>query len=139
MPIYASLADLLARFRELDLIQLTDDAGVGEVDQDKINQALTSADATIDGFLAARYQLPLARVPGNIVDIACDLARYDLYRDEPTEAVKDRRKAAMRMLEQIASGVIKIDAGAPEQPPRDGAILVGDGCAEFTRDKMKGF
>ena len=139
MPVYARLADLLARFREDELIQLTDDAGDGVVDQARIDQALTSADGIIDSHLAAAYQLPLARIPDVLEDIACDIARFRLYRDAPTEPVDKNYARAIEALKNIAKGLIKLDAGAPEQTPRDGAVLIGDGDALFTRDRMKGF
>lgn len=139
MPVYASLADLLARFREEELIQLTDDAGNGSIDEAKVAQALTSADATIDAHLAAAYQLPLARVPGILTDLGCAIARFNLYRDAPPELVGKNHDRAIATLRDIAKGIVKIDAGAPEQEPRDGAVLMGDGEPLFTRDKMKGF
>ncbi len=139
MPSYASLDDLRARFSERELIQLTDDTNVDEIDQVRIEQALTSATGIIDSYLAARYALPLARVPEVLVDIACDIARHKLYRDTPPDGVKSNSDRAIRALEQISKGIMKIDAGAPEQTARDGAVLIGEGDALFTRDKLRGF
>jgi phage gp36-like protein len=139
MPVYASLAALVARFREDELIQLTDDAGVGEVDQGRIDQALTSADGIIDAHLASAYQLPLARIPEVLVDIACDIARFRLYRDAPPELVDKNYRTALEGLTKIAKGLMKIDAGMIEQSARDGAVLVGDADAVFTRDRMQGY
>jgi phage gp36-like protein len=139
MPAYATLADLLDRFPEAELIQLTDDAGAGSVDQARIDRALTAASATIDGYLAAQYQLPLARVPDNVIDICCDIARFKLWRTTPPENVEKANAAALKTLEQISKGVIKIDAGMREQPARDGAIVVEGGERIFGRDSMKGY
>lgn len=145
MPAYAALSDLLERFEQRELVQITDDAGTGAVDQVRIDRALTAATATIDGYLAAKYQLPLARVPDNIIDLCCDIARFKLWRQTPPENVEKAHSTALKMLEQISKGVIKIDAGEREQPAREGAIattledLSGDSARIFGRDRLKGF
>lgn len=145
MPNYAALSDLLERFEERELIQVTDDAGTGAIDEVRIDRALTAATGTIDGYLAVQYQLPLSRVPGNIVDICCDIARFKLWRTTPPESVEKANTAALKALEQISRGTIKIDAGMREQPARDGAILTtiddasGDSGRIFGRDRLKGF
>jgi phage gp36-like protein len=146
MPAYAALSDLLERFEERELVQLTDTAGTGAVDQDTVDRALTAATSTIDGFLAALYQLPLSRIPDNIVDLCCDIARFKIWQRKgtPTDAVEKANAAALKMLEQISKGIIKIDAGAREQPARDGAIVTtledssGDSGRVFSRDKLRG-
>ncbi|MEO6361430.1 MAG: DUF1320 domain-containing protein, partial [Sphingomicrobium sp.] len=99
MPAYAALSDLLERFEQRELVQITDDAGTGAVDQVRIDRALTAATATIDGYLAAKYQLPLARVPDNIIDLCCDIARFKLWRQTPPENVEKAHSTALKMLE----------------------------------------
>src|SRR5690606_6605607 len=49
-------------FRRPLLVALTDRAEVatGEIDQDVVDRALADTDAMIDGYIAARYALPLA-------------------------------------------------------------------------------
>lgn len=142
MPAYAALSDLLARFPEHELVQATDDVGVGAVNAATVAEAIERASSTIDAYLAATYQLPLASVPGIVVDLACDIARFRLWtrRGSPTESVERNHSAAIRTLEQIAKGTLKIDAGAREQPARDGAVIVeGDDGRVFGRESLKGF
>jgi phage gp36-like protein len=140
MPaVYATLADLLARFDEAELVQLTDEAGAGVVNQARVDRALRSAAGTIEAHLAAAYQLPLTRIPDVLVDLACDIAIHRLYRTAPPELVEKRFTEANKTLVGIAAGRVKIDAGVQEQTPRDGAVLIGDGEAIFTREKMRGF
>ncbi len=39
---------------------------------------MSDSSGQIDGYLAARYTLPLVSVPQNLVRLCCDLARYRL-------------------------------------------------------------
>lgn len=141
MSVYASLVDMLARFPEAELVQLTDEAGAGMIDEPEVAQAVASAGALIDAYLAKAYQLPLAVAHPVLVDLACALARFNLWqkRGSPTETVEKGQAAALKTLREIAQGLIKIDAGAEQLPPRDGAVLMGGGEAVFTRERMKGF
>lgn len=107
---YATLADLIARFGDAELIQLTDSDGTGEIDPVAIARALTDVDAVIEAALLGRYQLPLLAVPDLLVRVGCDLAREALYVDQPTDAVKDRAKQARDLLGQIAAGRMRLDA-----------------------------
>src|SRR3546814_7856245 len=74
--LYASVQDLINRFTEAELIQVTDETGTGVVDQARVDQALAAASATIDSYLRPRYRLPLASVPVRLIDLACDIARF---------------------------------------------------------------
>lgn len=128
MP-YATLADMTARFGEEQLIQLSDRAGTGVMDESVIEQALADASAVVDGYLAGRYPVPLDPVPAILVGYVCDLARYNLYPDAqmPDEhPVRQRHKDAIRFLETVGQGKLNL-GGAPE-PVSDNAvqIVVGD-------------
>ena len=60
---YASLADLIARAGEAEIRQTADRNLDGTADTDVVNAALTDADNLINGYLRARYSLPLATTP----------------------------------------------------------------------------
>lgn len=139
MPAYATLDDMLARFQESELVQLTDEAGAGTIDQDKVDQAIVAASGTIDAYLAGAYKLPLATVHPTLVDLACDMARFRLCRGNPTEGVERAHTAAMKTLREIAAGTIKIDSGVEEHVERPGAVLIEGADRIFSRDRMKGF
>ena len=62
MP-YATQADLETRFGSAELAQLTDRISGSVIDAAVVGRALADAEAEIDGYLAARYQLPLASAP----------------------------------------------------------------------------
>lgn len=105
---YATQLDLVNRFGETELIQLSDRASTGAINTVVVAAKLADADAEIDGYLAGRYTLPLATVPLALVRIACDVARYHLYDDNATEQVSQRYKDAIRFLEMVAKGNVQL-------------------------------
>ncbi len=142
MPsVYATTSDMTARFDAAELVQLTDDAGNGTIDMARVQLALDQAAATIDGHVSAYYKRIDATdpVPAILIDIACDIARFRLFRQGvPPEHIKTLHDSAMRTLREIASGKVKLDLGEESFEPRDGMILVESQERHFTRDSMKG-
>ncbi len=111
---YATRQEMIDRFGEDELIQLTDRANppAGVIDNNVLDAALADADAEIDGYLQARYSLPLASVPLSIKRLARDIARYYLYDDGVPAVVAERYKEATRTLERISSGVVQLGLDA---------------------------
>lgn len=139
---YATIADMQARFAQAELVQLTDDERTGAIVTTRVQTALDQADSVIDGYVAAYYRRADAAspIPPLLTDIACDIARYRLFRHgSPTEHVKNVHDERMRQLRDIASGKLKLDLGEETLQPRDGQILVDSADRHFTRDSMKGF
>lgn len=114
---YAALSDFVAAFGEREATELTDVAGAGVPDAAVYAAAAADVDAEIDGYLSGRYVLPLAPVPRLVVRIACDMARYRLWREQASDEVRRRFEDARRLLEAIAAGRVRIGAAVP---PRDG-------------------
>ena len=103
---YATKQNLIDRFDEKELVELTDRAtpAAGAIDDQVLNRALADADARINAFLAPRYTLPIDPVPGVLEQTACDIARYYLYEDRVTDQVKRRYDDAMAFLKNVANG-----------------------------------
>ena len=102
---YAIRQNMIDRFGEDELIQLTDREGLGEINTTVIDRALGDADAVINGYLAARYTLPLANpVPTVLERLACDIAHYFLRDDRMTEQVESRYKDAIGLLKDVSKG-----------------------------------
>lgn len=115
-PIYADIDDLKERFSEAEIVQLTDRDRDGNVDDDVANQALLDADAEINAAVGVRYGLPLPSVPDLINRLACDIARYRLYDDKPTDEVRRRYEDAVAELDKIAKGTRDLQfPGATEE------------------------
>ncbi len=117
---YCALSDIVARVPEETIIQLTDDAGLGAVDQTKVDQAISDSGEVIDGFLRGRYDLPLTTVPGLVLKIAVDLAVFNLYlrkmEIEMPKPVSDRYDNSVKLLMQIQKGLISLGIEATAAP-----------------------
>lgn len=139
-PLFANLAAMLERFEERHLIQLTDEAGAGAIDEARVAQVLASSDALITAYVAARHR-DTATLAGHpiLTDVACDYAFSLLWKSDPPEWVMTRRREAIARLEKIAAGTIKLDAGQEEAAPRPGQVLTSGPERAFDRDSLKGF
>ena len=119
MP-YATQAQMIDRFGEAELIQLTDRgaAQTGIIVAAGLNAALLDADEEIDSYLRSVRTLPLAApIPERLVRVACDLARYHLYDDHAPEGVRTRYQDGIRWLRDVAAGKAslgEVDAAAPD-------------------------
>ena len=164
--IYATVADLVARFGELELVQLTDLVNIppSVIDTARVETKVDDACAFIDGYVGQVYRLPLAGCakpvtvvgtapemvpPPVLVRIACDLARYYLHDDlAPENEVYRRYKAAVKELEAIAAGGAQLACPWGGSP---GALIAADAqsggtevWSEFsprqvTDDTLRGF
>lgn len=120
---YATPQDLLERFGAAEVAQLSGRTSGGVADTAMLARALADAQAEIDSHLAVRYLLPLATVPPLLVMLAADLARYHLWRQDASELVTERYKAAVATLKRLASGAMLLDGAAASQPAQVGAAV----------------
>lgn len=117
--IYATPADMVARFTLLEMVQLTDSENIppSVVDEDRVSIKLQDATAFVDGYVGQVYRLPLRGclqpgpgapvyvAPPVLARITCDLARYYLHDDlAPENEVYRRYKSAVKELEAISKG-----------------------------------
>jgi phage gp36-like protein len=127
---------------EKDLIELTDDAGIGVIDQAVVDKAIAHADELIDGYLRGRYPLPLNPVPGLIAALSADISLYRLYGRRPRlsipESLSDKYKNALKLLDNIQKGQITLGiGGVPEQEiPAPAASLVKTPTRIFNDDLL---
>lgn len=139
---YATQADLVERFGEQMLIDLTDraDPPAGSIDAGVVADALADTDAMIDGYLLGRYLLPLASTPTLLKDLAKAIAIYKLHRDSASDKIRDDYTNALKMLKQIADGDVRLNVAGVE-PASSGAtgVKVTDRPRDFTPDNLKGF
>lgn len=117
---YATVADMVSRFGETELIQLTDPEANAAIDPALVQGRITDAQMLIDSWIGQVYRMPLrgcvqaASVPGGpatytvppqLTRIACDIARFYLFKDvAPDNVVYLRHKAALAELQAIAKG-----------------------------------
>lgn len=141
MP-YCTQADLLEQIEESELVQITDDADAGALDDSVVARAIADADAEIDSYCAARYTLPFALVPAMIRKVAVDIAIYNLCSRRGRN-VLDTRKArydnAVRFLKSVSAGDVSLGADDPAPPVQGHAPQFAGNDRVFTRNKMSGF
>lgn len=125
---YCTQADMENRFGSDELIQLTDRTGAGIVDATVLGEAIEDATARIDAKLRGRYALPFASTPVELTPLACDIARWSLYKDAVPEAVQRRFEAAMRELTDYATGRNSLDVPGDEEDtsPQATVVLAAD-------------
>lgn len=137
---YATLTDLQKAVDNKVLIDLTDDADLGSIDADIVDNALAAADVEIDFYLGEHYVLPLSTVPPIVTELAVDLAVFKLYarREGPPDHWQKRYDLAIRRLERIRDGVPGLGATKLQASGGKGASSSG---AEpvFSEDTLANF
>ena len=134
---YAVQQDLIDRFGNDELLQVADRDGDQVVDATVVTKALEDADELIDSYIAKRYDLPLASVPARLVRLACDIARYYLHKDDPTESVETAYKDAVAFLRDVSAGKAELDVGG-EEPTREGSTVLKEAPDRvFTNDTLE--
>ncbi|MEO1750719.1 DUF1320 domain-containing protein [Thiofaba sp. EF100] len=143
---YATAAELATRYGADRLVHLTDRDGDGIGDDPMIAQALSDAEAEIDGYLAARYRLPLPTVPALLARIACDIAIYRLLSLRSMGDIEDARRRyedARRLLEAIGKGAVSLglpaDLPPASQPALSLAAAKSGPASVFGHDQMVGY
>lgn len=156
---YATVQDMVARFGEPEMIQLSDPDNLA-VQAARIQLKLDDAHALADGYLSSVYQLPLQGcakpvgvgaveyvVPPQLARIVCDVARYYLYTDlAPESEVYRRFQAATAELKAIATGVARLscpwggEAGTTaDSGPASGETFHSFAPRQIGRDVDRGY
>lgn len=142
MPQYATVQQLTDRFGAALLIALTDRAAVatGAIDNALVTKALTDASDVIDGYLAAKYALPLVTVPGVVADICQSIAIWKLHVTQPDEKIARDYQDALKNLRDIGAGISRIPvAGLEPQTTSGSGVQIVDRARPFTEENMTGF
>lgn len=115
---YATEEDLINRFgNEVENLKAMLPEGA-------IAEALQDATEEIDSYVAVKYSLPLPSIPSTLQRIACNIARYRLYFQQPTDEVENRYKAEIDYLKRIADGkavlnILNQDNEVTEEKPKN--------------------
>jgi phage gp36-like protein len=104
---YLTKAEYLERFDEAETANLTDPDGV-TIDDTKLDTAIASASAFINGYLASRYSLPFASTPVEVKDATADLARERLFTLRPNDEVTARADRWRSWLRDVARGTVEL-------------------------------
>ena len=140
MP-YATLADLIERAGEAEIRQVADRDRDGTIDADVIEAALTDADNLVNGYVAAKYTVPLASVPDLVRTWAVSIARYVLHRNGPADHIAQDYKDAIAALKDVAAGKIRLPVAVGEAAPASasGTVMATHPPEVFTAQKLRGW
>lgn len=135
---YCTQQDMIDRFGEQEIIQLTDHDNVGEINATVLDRAIADAAGEIDSRLSGRYATPITPVPRKLQRLACEFARYFLYDDaalDDTHPVRRQYLDGTLFLNGVASGKfgIGVDA-AGDAPTSDNSASMQTGGHVFGRD-----
>lgn len=106
---YCKLSDVLNVIPERELINLTNDSPsvTSCVDEHRFEAVSNDADSLINGYLRARYNLPLNDIPRTVTQIATDICAYRLYLRRPQiipEHITKNYDKALMLLSDIQKG-----------------------------------
>jgi phage gp36-like protein len=127
------------------LVELTDDENLGGVNLDRLDEAISQADAEIDAYISRRYSVPVEPVPALLRKLSGDMAVYHLYSrtvQSMPEVRRERYTDAVRRLEAIARGIAGLgiaEEPAPAAQQSGAETNVTSGSQVFTRGSMEGY
>ena len=138
--VYADMGDMVARFGELEVLQIADRNTDGEIDADVVAVALADASAEIDAYLG-RFKQPFAETPPILRRLACDIARYRLTATSGvmnTEDNPNRYKIEdYELIKALSRGEVQLgldSAGAQVATSDSGVVFANNKNRIFARD-----
>lgn len=100
-----------------------------------VAQALSDADAFINGYMSSRYSLPLTAIPENLPQVACAIARYQLLGDAATDRARRDYEDAVAWLKDVSSGRVKLQSDVVQvNNTSQEVVMFVSGGAVFKRD-----
>ncbi len=141
---FGTLEGVLERISEASLIQLTDTANTGAVNQTVAQNAINAADGIIDALISPIYRVPLTDIPRAVRDASATIAIYrlHLYRSVDPGVWKEAYAASMAFLGAITEKRATLEGTLPEPPASanlDNALSYTAEPRAFSRTLLKGF
>lgn len=143
---YCTKQDLIDRFSERELIQLTDrtNVPVSAIDDTVVTRALTDAAALADGYLGKVYTLPLATVPPVLTKLVADIARFYLHgkgveKDSPIRTAFNDAVAYLRDVSRGLVQLIEVTTGETPAAAGGGQVQVIAPPKIFSRDSLRNY
>ena len=139
---YATVADMEARYSIIDLIKLTDkdNSMSATINTTVLETALATASSMIDGYLAVRYSLPLSVENLQLTQCCCVIARYTLESGTATDQAESQYKAAVKFLVDVSNGKVQLGPGTDgTEPDNNDSALIESSGSVFARKSSHGF
>jgi len=129
---YCTKQDLIDEGWEAELIQLTDQDGTGQIDDVTLGKSIARADSVINRYLGGRTDLPL--LASEVVDLACDIARYFLYGNQMIDVIEKRYNGALDQLKLMAKRELAIVDADGQTDTVDAVVTFQSNTSVFGRD-----
>jgi len=120
-------------------------AKAGTLDETLIDDDIDAAEGEVNGYLAARYTVPVASGLALVKSWCLTLVEELAYSRSPAEKIPekitDRVAAVRKALADVAKGTLTLgaDPAPAEKTAAAGTIVVAGSTPEFTREKMSGY
>lgn len=140
MSLYFEITDIQERMNKEDYLIMTDKNRDGAADVDLVLEVIEDVEAEVNSYLGVRYTLPLSPVPVVLRRVCVDIALYRLActSGPVTEEIKERFKAAIQWLEDVAAGKKILSAALENVANAKGPQFTLPNDRKFTRTKLKG-
>ena len=138
---YATLPDLIKRAGQQEILQIADRDRDGTPDPDVVEAAIRDGMNVVNGYVAAKYAVPLPSVPDLVRTWTVSIARYTLHRNTPPDHVRTDFEDAIKALKDVAAGRIVLPVEAGEEPPASvaGTVMAEHPPKVFTPEKLRGW
>lgn len=140
MPSYATPSDLVARYGEDALVQLTDRTSPPSriIDPRVAEDALFGASAEADAYVGTRYAVPLAiPAPAPVREAVLAIAFETLHQAGVADDVRRAAQRARAFLRDVAAGRAALDAAGPAVT--GDAVFVAGAAPVFTTTALGDF
>lgn len=143
---YITQDDLLRVMSQNDLIQLTDDEGVGEADATVVANAIADAEGEFAGYAGKRFTLPVdltvhGSAAATIKRVISVLACYALWsrKARMSDGVRQRYEDAITWLRDLSRGLVTLGATPePTDSGNTGRVQGGGETRRLTHETMTG-
>lgn len=122
---YITKDDLINRYGSFEIERLEKSIG----DEQAVDKAIVDAMELVNGYVATHYRLPLPIIPASVARACAVVARYYLYKDKPTDSIRQDYEDVLLWLKDVASGKVKLalgndDVESPKAFYQTGAFVV---------------
>lgn len=145
---YVTNEDIERRLGAQTYVQLTDDDGDGNANEDVVNEARAGAEAEVNSYLAQRYAVPIdldahPELAPLLLSIVLDLVEFRLRTRRPPMAAEflALHQRALKWLQDVSAGRIRAPSAsgmAPNATEGDSARAIGEE-RRLTLDELESF
>lgn len=136
---YATTQQLVDHYGETEIARLSAAYGAEvAVDAARCAMKLDVATALVDSYLRARYQVPLADPPLEVVSAVLTIARHELAQGdgrEPSTQMIEARKEVIAWLGKVAEGKVQVAGASSSQDGGAIADAAGADSGAMTEDR----